>query len=339
MSKILLIYTGGTIGMSQNKNTGALEPVDFEHLHNAIPELELLPCDIESIAFEEPIDSSNMTPEKWVRLAALIEKNYNLYDGFVVLHGSDTMAYTSSALSFLLENLAKPVILTGSQLPIGILRTDARENLISALELAIALKPDGSPQIQEVAVYFEYKLYRGNRVYKNSSEHFEAFSSPNYPVLAELGVQMKINEAALYRPKDLPLVAHKKMVADVAVIPIFPGINEKIIYQTADAGVQAIILRTFGAGNAPSHVAFLSAITRCIDANICVVNVSQCRKGSVDQGKYAAGRSLEKIGVIGGADITLEAAITKLMFLLGQKEGKENMKERFLKSERGEIFI
>lgn len=337
MPKVLLIYTGGTIGMSRNKHTGALQPLDFEQLSAAIPELELLPCAIETHSLPNPIDSSNMTPEIWVELANIIYKNYHVYDGFVVLHGSDTMAYTGSALSFMLEGLQKPVIFTGSQLPIGILRSDARENLISAVELAIARGPNGQSMITEVAVYFEYKLYRANRVFKNSSEHFEAFSSPNYPWLAEMGVQMKMNENYLYRQNNSKLILHEQLNTDVAVVPIFPGFNEKIIYSTAQSGISSLILRTFGAGNAPQKPSFLEAIKHCISNGIHVINVSQCRKGSVDQSKYAAGKSLLELGVIEGKDITLEAAITKLMFLQGKAYSASEISSLFPKNLRGEI--
>lgn len=323
--------------MSLDKLTGALQPVNFDHLSAAIPELDLLPCTIHSISVAQPIDSSNMSPKIWAEVGHIILRNYANYDGFVVLHGSDTMAYTGSALSFMLENLNKPVILTGSQLPIGILRTDARENLISAIELAIAKNAEGSPVIREVAVYFEYKLYRANRVFKNSSEHFEAFSSPNYPVLAEMGVQMKINKDALFVSENQKLILHEQMNTAVAVVPIFPGFNEKIIYHTAEAGVECIILRTFGAGNAPQSTEFMHALKHCISNQIMVINVSQCRKGRVDQAKYAAGRTLQDVGVVSGKDITLEAALTKIMYLKGQGLAGKQLEEAFGKNLRGEI--
>jgi L-asparaginase len=278
-----------------------------------------------------------MNPHLWQKLVELIEQNYELYDAFVVLHGSDTMAYTSSALSFMLENLSKPVILTGSQLPIGILRSDARENLISAIELAMATRDDGAPLINEVAVYFEYKLYRGNRIYKNSSEHFEAFDSPNYPVLAELGVEMKVNHHALLSQPVKPVTFHKKLNSQIAVIPLFPGFNEKIISKIRAAGVEAVILRTYGAGNAPDYPAFLEEVESCIKNGIVVANVSQCRKGAVNQLQYTAGRNLEQLGVIGAGDMTLEAAITKMMFLLGQDLACEECSKKFVSSISGEI--
>lgn len=335
--KILLLYTGGTIGMQQNTQTGALYPVDFNMLSTALPELKMLDCELHALSAQEPIDSSDMQPDRWIALAQLVRNNYDLYDGFVILHGSDTMAYTASALSFLLENLAKPVILTGSQLPIGILRSDARENLISSIELAAAHHTDGSPIISEVAIYFEYKLYRGNRTFKNSSENFDAFNSPNYPELAEMGVEMRINHPALLPKPEKGLVLHTALNGALAVIPIFPGFNQKIIYKTAEVGVHSIILRTFGAGNAPQHKAFIDAVAWCVNQNITVANVSQCRIGRVNQAKYASGRALQDVGVIGGRDMTLEAAITKLMFLNGQNKGVKSVSNDFVKSLRGEL--
>jgi len=335
--KVLLIYTGGTIGMAKDPISGALVPLNFDELSRAIPELKLLPCQIHSISFKEPIDSSDMNPEHWLELARMIHSNYDMYDGFVVLHGSDTMAYTASALSFLLENVSKPIILTGSQLPVGILRTDARENLISSLELAIASDEHGAPFITEVAVYFEYKLYRGNRTFKNSSENFEAFQSPNYPVLAEMGVEMKINFRALLPKPTGQFCLHQALESNIAVIPLYPGFNENIIVKTVEAGTKGLILRTFGAGNGPSNSGFTAALKAVIAAGVPVVNVSQCRFGSVNQAKYAAGRHLQEIGVISGKDSTLEAAITKLMFLLGQNLNLNEIKKGFSKSLRGEI--
>ncbi len=335
--KILLIYTGGTIGMAKNPETGSLVPFDLDHISKAIPELTLLPCQIHTISFEEPIDSSNMTPTLWVELALMIRNNYDLYDGFVVMHGSDTMAYTASMMSFLLDNLSKPVIFTGSQLPVGVLRTDAKENLISSIELASLTNQDGSAVITEVAIYFEYKLYRGNRTFKNSSSNFEAFYSPNYPDLAELGVEMKINTEALWPRGNGPLRFHQSINSNIAVIPLFPGFNENIIYKTLEAGTQGLILRTFGAGNAPNNFAFTESLKHCIDSGIPVINVSQCRMGSVNQNKYAAGRHLQDLGITSGKDSTIEAAITKMMFLLGQNLGSIEIANLFGKSLRGEI--
>jgi L-asparaginase len=337
MKQILLIYTGGTIGMARDAITGALVPLNFDRLSAAIPELNLLECNTQAISIAEPIDSSDMHPGLWVELAQLIQTNYTRFDGFVLLHGSDTMAYTASALSFLLENLSKPVILTGSQLPVGILRSDARENLISSIELALATHPNGQPLINEVAIYFEYKLYRGNRTYKNSSSNFEAFQSPNYPWLAEMGTEVTINYSALLPPSNQPLVVHQRMNTEVAVLPLFPGFNPKIIYKLAEADLRGLILRTFGAGNAPTDNAFLEAVQWCIKRDITLVNISQCRAGTVNQNKYAAGKSLATLGVIGGKDLTLEAAVTKLMYLLAKPLNLAETAATMGKSLRGEL--
>ena len=335
--KILLIYTGGTIGMKKDPDTGALYPVDLDHLSGFIPELEILDCELHAIATQEPIDSSDMHPDTWVLIAQMVRNNYDLYDGFVILHGSDTMAYTASALSFLLENLAKPVILTGSQLPIGILRSDARENLISSLELAAAQNENGTPLITEVAIYFEYKLYRGNRTFKNSSENFDAFQSPNYPWLVQMGVEMNINHPALYPPPQNGLVLHTALDNRVAVVPVFPGFNQNIIYKTVEADVRGILLRSYGVGNAPQHKAFIEAVHWCTQQGIPVINVSQCRVGKINQAKYAPGRALQNAGVISGKDITLESAIAKLMFLLGMQLSHLEVASEFGKSLRGEL--
>lgn len=335
--KVLIIYTGGTIGMARDAESGVLVPLDFKQLSAAIPELNLLACEVNAISIAEPIDSSNMHPGLWVELANLIKINYANYDGFVILHGSDTMAYTASALSFLLENLSKPVILTGSQLPVGILRSDARENLISSIELAIAERSAGQPLVNEVAIYFEYKLYRGNRTFKNSSSNFEAFQSPNYPWLVEMGVEVHVNYAALLSPPLSSLIVHQAMNPSIAVVALFPGFNHNIIYRLAEAEARGLILRTFGAGNAPTNNSFLEAVRWCVDQGITIVNISQCRVGTVNQSKYAAGKSLEALGVVSGKDLTLEAAATKLMFLLANPLTQEETALTMGKSLRGEL--
>jgi L-asparaginase len=278
-----------------------------------------------------------MSPEKWVVIAQMVRNNYDLYDGFVILHGSDTMAYTASALSFLLENLGKPVILTGSQLPVGILRSDARENLMSALELASASREDGSALINEVAIYFEYKLFRGNRTYKYNSENFEAFASPNYPWLVEMGVNMKVNKQALLPKPESGLTLHTALNPNIALISLFPGFNPELIYKVVDAGLQGLILRTYGVGNAPKSDSLIEALKWCHDNSVSVLNVSQCPAGRVNQLKYASGRNLENLGVISGKDITTEAAIAKFMYLLGQELNPLELKQEFGKSLRGEI--
>ena len=336
---VLLIYTGGTIGMIQDSLSGELRPFDFKSLTKQIPELNKLDIELSSIAFQKPIDSSNMNPSIWIELSVIIKNNYKKYDGFVILHGSDTMSYTASALSFMLENLNKPVILTGSQLPIGIIRTDGKENLITAIEIAGA-KEKGKTIISEVCIYFEYKLYRGNRTYKYNSDHFDAFKSPNYPSLAEAGVEIKYNKNALIKKNKKELKVHTKIENDIAVLKLFPGINKKITSSILNAkGIKAIVLETFGAGNASTETWFINELKQTINKGIIILNITQCSEGKVIQGKYETSSQLKKIGVISGADLTFESAITKLMFLLGQKNSTKNIKKLLLCNLRGELTV
>lgn len=335
---ILLIYTGGTIGMMKNFETGALKAFNFSKLLHKIPELKQLDCNIETISFELPIDSSNMNPDEWVKIAGMIEDNYNKFDGFVVLHGSDTMSYSASALSFMLENLDKPVIFTGSQLPIGDLRTDAKENLITAIQIA-SLQHKDKPVVREVCLYFEYKLYRGNRTTKINAEHFNAFSSPNYPPLAESGVHLKVNYDLL-TPKNgtKKFVVHKNMEAHVAIVKIFPGISEAVFTAIVSMpNLKGMILETYGSGNAPTNEWFVSALKAAIANGLQVVNVTQCSGGSVNMGQYETSTQLREIGIISGKDITTEAAITKMMYLLGQQVSANVFKTIFETSLRGEL--
>jgi L-asparaginase len=337
-SKILLIYTGGTIGMKKDFETGALRAFNFSKLLQRIPELKQLDCEIETISFENPIDSSNMNPEKWGQIATIIADNYSSFDGFVVLHGSDTMSYSASALSFMLENLSKPVIFTGSQLPIGDLRTDAKENLITAIQIA-SLRENGKPVISEVGLYFEYKLYRGNRTTKINAEHFNAFTSPNYPHLVESGVHLTLNsELFLPLKTGLHLKVHEKLDNNVAIIKMFPGISEVVLAAILDIpNLKGVILETYGAGNAPTEDWFINLLKKAINKGLHVINVTQCSAGSVSMGQYETSTSMKEIGVISGKDITTEAAITKLMYLLGQKIASNDFKKIFETSLRGEM--
>lgn len=337
-AKILLIYTGGTIGMMKDPETGSLKAFDFENLLDRIPELKLLDCSITTISFVNPIDSSEMNPDYWVKIAQIIENKYNENDGFVVLHGSDTMSYTASALSFMLENLNKPVVFTGSQLPIGDLRTDAKENLITSIQIASLMKND-TPVIKEVCLYFEYKLYRANRTTKINAEHFEAFASFNYPELVESGVHLKVNKQFLFKPNlKKKLLVHKTMCTDIALIKLFPGISHKVIDAILSTPkLKGVIIESFGAGNTSTSETFLNQLKQALEKGIAIINVTQCSGGSVLQGKYESSSQLKKLGVISGKDITTEAALTKLMYLLARNVKNKALKTIFESSIRGEI--
>jgi len=337
-SKILLLYTGGTIGMVKHPETGTLKAFNFDAIAEQIPELKLLDCDTECISFETPIDSSDIDPSLWVTIVDMIETNYASFDGFVILHGSDTMSYSAAALSFMCENLSKPIIFTGSQLPIGDLRTDAKENLITSIQLA-ALKDKGKAIIQEVGLYFEYKLYRGNRTTKINAAHFEAFESLNYAPLAQSGVSLEVSRSLLLKPqKGKHTKFHKKMDHSVGVLKLFPGISPSFVRAVLfSEGLKAIVLETYGAGNAPTATWFIAILSEAIQNGLIIVNVTQCSGGSVLMGHYEASKALERIQLLNGKDISTEAALAKLMYMLGSGVSKASFKTIFETSLRGEM--
>ncbi len=336
--KVLIIYTGGTIGMINDPETGLLKSFDFNHIYKHVPELHRLHVELSTFSFEEPIDSSEMDPLRWIQMAQTIFDNYSKYDGFVVLHGSDTMAYSASALSFMLQGLNKPVVFTGSQLPIGTLRTDGKENLITAIEIAGDKDPQGQPIVQEVAVYFEYSLYRGNRSSKISANQFEAFGSPNYPELAKAGVNIVYNHDKLYRSKLPELTYLPTMDTSVGLLKLYPGIPVKAYHSLFDiSNTKALVIESFGSGNAPSLKELQESITNYVDAGGIVLNITQCNSGAVQQGKYQASSFFERVGVIGGNDLTVEAALTKLMHLLAYEKESSKIKVRLAEDLCGEL--
>ena len=340
-SSILLIYTGGTIGMRPDEKTGALVPFDFSGIYDEFPSLRRLNVDIDVHTMPKLIDSSNVKPSDWCAIAEVIRDNYPKYDGFVILHGTDTMSYTASALSFMLENLAKPVIFTGSQIPIGVLRTDGRENLITAIEVAAA-KVDGRPVVPEVALLFHSRLCRGNRTRKSSAEELDAFSSPNYPPLAEVGVKISYNTAAIARvePSDEPLRIATMLSEGVAIIKLFPGISEHTLRAILSVeGLRGVVLETYGAGNAPTSGWFLELMRETIQRGVLVLNVTQCDNGSVEMHLYETGQRLHSAGVVSAYDMTSEAAITKLMYVLGQNLPWEQSVELIQRPLRGEFTL
>lgn len=325
--------------MMSDPHTKVLKPINFEQIMDNVPELEKLNCKIKVHSFEEIIDSSNMNPTIWSELAALIESNYDAVDGFVILHGSDTMAFTASALSFMLENLSKPVIFTGSQLPISAVRTDAKENLMTSIEIANAKKNERA-RVPEVCIYFDYKLFRGNRSFKYNSSKFEAFRSPNYPILAESGVHLRFSQNDIRHPVyGEPLKVHQNLVSDVAVLKLYPGISHKVVETILNADVRGIIMETFGAGNTTTEQWFIDLLKNAVNSGKVILDISQCKVGTVELGRYDTSRQLKEIGIANGYDMTYESAVTKMMYVLGQVEDPLEVKQLLETDLRGEVTV
>lgn len=335
---ILIIYTGGTIGMVQRPETGTLAPMNFDQIEREVPELNKFNYNIHTVVFNPPLDSSNITPDVWIKIAAVIKENYNKYDGFVVLHGTDTMAYTASALSFMFGNLDKPVILTGSQLPIGTLRTDGKENLITAVEIAAA-REQGRSLVPEVCIYFASELYRGNRSVKRDADLFSAFISVNYPALAVAGVDIRFRrELIRYSSAAKELEVNTSFNDNVVILKMFPGISSRVFNSIFNIeGLRGIVLETFGAGNVPTAAWLTDTVKQAVKKDIIILNITQCQGGRVAMGQYETSIELQKAGVVSGKDMTTEAAITKLMYLLGQGMSVAQIKMNLNRNLRGEI--
>ena len=340
-NKVLLIYTGGTIGMGHNRRTGALEPLDFGHLVDNVPEFKLIPTEVDTYQFDPPIDSSDMTPLRWKQLVRIVSDRYDDYDGFVILHGTDTMAYTASALSFMLENIGKPIIITGSQLPIGQLRTDGKENFLTSVEIAAAKTADGEPCVPEVCIFFDSLLMRGNRTTKINSEGFNAFRSYNFPPLAHAGITIKYDTRLILRPdKHKPFTPHFKLDDHVIVLTIFPGIRQDYVERLLDfEGLKAVVLKTYGSGNAPLRPWLVNLLRKLSEKGIIIVNITQCPKGAVEMKRYETGLQLLQVGVSNGYDATLECTITKLMYLIGEGFSRKEIVRWMNTDIAGEISI
>lgn len=343
MKRILVLLTGGTITMVRNHPSGALRPADVDTFKAFVPELYANEdMHVEMLPFTPLIDSSDISPDNWVKMASVIVDNYQRYDGFVVLHGTDTMSYSASALSFMLENLGKPVVFTGSQLPVGVLRSDAKENLLTAIEIAAAQDVKGKPMVPEVTIFFEDSLFRANRTTKKNAEHFEAFDSYNYPSLAKVGVHIQYRTNLIrYPDSNTPLFTHLYICTDVVILKLFPGINETVVRAVLNTpGLRGVVLETYGSGNAPSAQWLYQALKEATDKGIIIVNKTQCSMGSVDMGQYEVARNLLKAGVLSGYDITTEALLTKMMNLLGElKDNTEKVKQLLSRPLCGEMTI
>lgn len=339
-TSIFVIYTGGTIGMDYDKEGKHLKPFDFQQIIDKVPELRRFEFELTLLSFDKPIDSSDIKVHQWLNIARVVYDFYNDYDAFVILHGTDTMAYTASALSFLFDNLAKPVILTGAQLPIGVPRTDARENFITALEIAATKRKNGLPMVPEVCIFFDTLLLRGNRARKVQSNNFTAFASENLPPLAVTGIEISYNESLILPYPEERFDIFSKMDENVGLLKIFPGISQKYLeHFLATPDLRGIVMETYGSGNTPTDDWFIGALKEAVDSGIHILNVSQCNGGAVVPGMYESGRRLQEIGIISGGDITPEAAITKMMFLLGNEPDPQLIREQLSISLRGEMSL